>query len=94
MVKRVKVEPRILCWFSCGAASAVATKMILNEYPDKDVIPVYCDTNSEHEDNVRFLSDCEKWFGKPVTILKSGEYEDTWDVWEKRRYLSGVKGAP
>lgn len=58
-----------------------------------DVI-AYCDTGAEHEDNARFMADCEKWFGKPITILKSEKYEDTWDVWEKRKYLAGTKGAP
>lgn len=83
---------RMLCWFSCGAASAVATKLILAERPD--AIPVYCETGSEHEDNQRFLADCEAWFGKPVTRIRSTTYADTWAVWEKRRYLSGFNGAP
>ena len=25
-------KPRVICWFSCGAASAVATKMTLREH--------------------------------------------------------------
>jgi hypothetical protein len=40
------------------------------------------------------LKDCEKWFGKDVTRIKSEQYASTWDVWEKRRYLAGVSGAP
>jgi 3'-phosphoadenosine 5'-phosphosulfate sulfotransferase (PAPS reductase)/FAD synthetase len=83
---------RTLCWFSCGAASAVATKLTLAEQPD--ALPVYCETGAEHPDNERFLADCEAWFGKPVTRLKSPHYADTWAVWEKRRYLSGFNGAP
>jgi hypothetical protein len=83
---------RVLSWFSCGAASAVATKLILADQPD--AIPVYCETGAEHPDNERFLADCEAWFGKPVTRIKSAVYADTWAVWEKRRYLSGFKGAP
>lgn len=83
---------RTLCWFSCGAASAVATKLTLQDTPDAE--PVYCETGAEHPDNERFLSDCEAWFGKPVTRVKSTVYADTWAVWEKRRYLSGFNGAP
>lgn len=83
---------RTLCWFSCGAASAVATKLTLAD--QHDAIPVYCETGAEHPDNERFLVDCEAWFGKPVTRIKSTEYADTWEVWEKRRYLSGINGAP
>lgn len=77
---------RTLSWFSCGAASAVATKLTDSE-------PVYCETRAEHPDNERFLADCERWFGRKVTKLSSEKYSSTWDLWEKRRYLSGVKGA-
>lgn len=83
---------RTLCWFSCGAASAVATKLTLVDHPD--AIPVYCETGAEHPDNERFLADCEAWFGKPIARIRSAEYADTWDVWERRRYLSGFNGAP
>ena len=46
---------RTVIWFSCGAASAVMTKIVLKEEPDAHV--VYCDTGSEHYDNRRFLSE-------------------------------------
>jgi|SRR5215469_3326514 len=79
---------RNISWFSCGAASAVATKLAL-----QPVLPVYCDTGAEHPDNKRFMADCEKWFGRSITIIKSEKYSDTWDVWLKRRYLCGPDGA-
>lgn len=79
--------PRTISWFSCGAASAVATKLT----PEAE--PVYCETGAEHPDNKRFLADCEEWFEREATCIKSDRYADTWDVWEKRRYLAGVKGA-
>lgn len=79
---------RKVSWFSCGAASAVATKL-----SNPDVI-AYCETGSEHPDNARFMADCERWFGKPVTRLKSEKYPDTWAVWEDRKYLAGIDGAP
>lgn len=83
---------RILSWFSCGAASAVATKLAIAEHGDA-VVPVYCATNAEHPDNARFMADCERWFGRPVTVIQSEKYADTWDVWTKRRYLAGIDGA-
>lgn len=86
-------KPRHVCWFSCGAASAVATKLYLAEHPDENVVVAYTDTGAEHEDNWRFLAECEAWFGVPITILKSSQYEDTWAVWEKTRYLVGPTGA-
>jgi hypothetical protein len=73
--------------FSCGVASAVATKLT----PEAE--PVYCETGAEHPDNERFLADCEQWFGRKVTRLKSEKYADTWEVWTKRRYLAGHDGA-
>lgn len=83
---------RVISWFSCGAASAVASKIAIDEHGDVEV--VYQETNSEHPDNERFLSDCEKWFGQEIIRLRSDKYTDIWDVFEKRRYLAGVSGAP
>lgn len=79
---------RRISHFSCGAASAVATKM---SSPDEIW---YAATGSEDEDNERFLRDCELWFGMTVRVLKSDKYIDTWEVWEEKRYLAGVAGAP
>lgn len=82
---------RVICWFSCGVTSAVATKLTLEKYPD--ALPVYCDTGSEHSDNKRFIKDCENWYGKPIKILQSEKYKNIWEVFEKTRYLVGVNGA-
>lgn len=86
------MDQRNICWFSCGAASAVMTKIVLKQNPN--AIPVYCDTGSEHEDNVRFLSDCEKWFEKKIIVIKSKSFENVDAVIAAREYMSGVNGAP
>jgi hypothetical protein len=78
---------RLVSWYSCGAASAVATKLT------PGAIPVYCETGAEHPDNARFLADCEEWFGAKVERIRSSEYPDTWSVWEKTRWLAGINGA-
>lgn len=88
------MEPRIVSRFSCGAASAVATKLALRKYGHERVEITYCDPGSEHPDNVRFLADCERWFGKPVTVLRSEKFRDTWDVWRKERFIASQHGAP
>lgn len=85
-------EPRQLLWFSAGAASAVAAKLVLSEN-HANVAIAYIDTGSEHEDNKRFIADCEQWFQAPITWLKSDKYTDTWDVWEKTRFLVSPQGA-
>jgi 3'-phosphoadenosine 5'-phosphosulfate sulfotransferase (PAPS reductase)/FAD synthetase len=82
---------RTVAWFSAGAASAVATKLAIAD--DPDTIVARCDPGSEHDDNARFADDCAEWFGRPITVLRSTEYVDTWDVWAKRRYIVGVHGA-
>jgi 3'-phosphoadenosine 5'-phosphosulfate sulfotransferase (PAPS reductase)/FAD synthetase len=85
---------RIVCRFSCGAASAVATKLTLAKHgATADVVIHYSDTRSEHPDNGRFLTDCERWFGRSVERLTSTRYYDVWDVWSRRRMLvSGARG--
>lgn len=84
---------RAIAWFSCGAASAVAAKIALNEYGEKCEI-VYCDTSSdEHPDNLRFLNDCENWFERKIVRLKSKEFADRWEVYLKTNYLVGHIGA-
>jgi len=85
---------RTLCWFSCGAASAVATKLLISTEAHDDLVIVYADTGSEHPDSERFLSDCEQWFGQEVVRIGSTKYASTWEVWESRRYLAGPAGAP
>lgn len=83
---------RHLVWFSCGAASAVAAKMAAEKYPNCEVL--YCDTLAyEHEDNIRFLHDVERWVGKEITLLKSKKYKDIYDVFDKTGWLIGVGGA-
>lgn len=87
-------EPRIICRFSCGAASAVATKLTLGKYERERIEISYSDPGSEHPDNKRFLADCQRWFNHPITVLKSDRYADTWAVWEGERFITSHKGAP
>jgi hypothetical protein len=86
---------RVLCWFSCGDASAVATALALKKYRDThEVVVARIRITSEHEDNDRFAVDCAKWFNAPIVTLSSPDYVDTWDVWEKTGYIAGIHGAP
>lgn len=87
------MSKRIVCWFSCGSTSAIATKLTLDKYKDSNIVIAYCDTGSEHFDNKRFLGDCEKWFNKEILILKSNLYSSIYDVFEKTRYMAGIYGA-
>ena len=86
------VTTRVISWFSCGAPSAVATKLAIAKYGSR-VVVAYCDTGAEHPDNERYIRDCEAWFDRKVTRLKSERYQDTWEVWKHQRYLAGINGA-
>ena len=86
---------RVIAWFSCGASSAVAAKLAIAKYRDTHTVEViYQETNSEHLDNERFLSNCERWFGQSIKRIHSDKYYDIFDVFLKRKYLVGPAGAP
>ena len=87
----------IVVWFSCGAASAVAAKMTIDLYgADNTIRIVNNPIKEEHEDNQRFLKDCEKWLGVTIEFAESSKYpsQSCVEVWEKRKYMSGIAGAP
>lgn len=85
---------RILVWFSCGAASAVAAKLAVDAHRGEDVEVLYCDTlKYEHPDNARFMKDVERWIGMEIKLLKSPKFSDIMDVFEKEQFIVGVNGA-
>lgn len=86
---------RIVCWFSCGAASAVATKLALTQFAGQEVVVARCIVREEHPDNDRFAADCEKWFGVPILNLIRERFDGSiYEVFRQRKYISGVSGAP
>ena len=93
MIEFPKRTGRVIARFSCGAASAVATKLAIKKYGDAVEI-YYNDPGAEHEDNARFMQSCEVWFQKKINVLHSEKFKDIWDVFEKRRFLSSPAGAP
>lgn len=87
---------RIVCQFSCGAASAVATKLTIAKYGSThDVRIINAFLKEEHEDNRRFAVDCSQWFGKEITTLRNEKYESSViQVFRRRQYMKGPRGAP
>ena len=92
-VSSLRRSGRVIARFSCGAASAVATKLAIEKYGDAVEI-YYTDTGSENDDNPRFIRDCEAWFGKRVNVLKSEKFDNVDEVFEARRFLVNHMGAP
>lgn len=85
---------RVLVWYSDGAASAVAAKLAIERFGERVEI-IKCDTTvDEHPDNLRFRGEVEGWIGQPVILLRSEKYANVDEVFEKRRYMAGVAGAP
>jgi hypothetical protein len=91
-----KMINRIVCWFSCGAASAVATKLaIIDNDGSIPLVVARCIVREEHEDNERFANECEEWFGVPITNLIAEKFDGSiYEVFRKRSYISGIAGAP
>jgi hypothetical protein len=88
---------KIAVWFSCGVASAVAAKKTIELYGDRNnVFVVNNPVLEEHHDNQRFLHDIENWIGVKIEKAINPKYPTTSivDVFNKRKYMSGVKGAP
>ena len=87
----------IAVWFSCGAASAVAAKKTIEIYgKTHNILIVNTPIKEEHEDNRRFLKDVQEWIRHPIitAINKDFPGSSIVDVFEKRKYISGIKGAP
>lgn len=84
---------RVVAWFSCGAASAVAAYHTVLRHPDTTEI-VYCDTMAtEHPDNLRFFNDVQRWLDRPIRRITSTKFSDIDDVFDKTRYMAGIAGA-
>lgn len=86
-------KQRHLVWFSNGAASAVTAKIAIEM--GLDPLIVTCDTKvNEHPDNIRFQNDVQSWLGREIIEIKSVKYATVDDVFEARKYMSGIGGAP
>ena len=80
-----------VAWFSAGVTSAVACKLAVDTM--KNVELYYIHINSHHEDNWRFIRECEQWIGKNITVIQSSKYKDQFDVINRERYVNGPSGA-
>tara|TARA_R100000231_G_scaffold13396_1_gene14955 strand:- start:363 stop:1124 length:762 start_codon:yes stop_codon:yes gene_type:complete len=87
----------IAVWFSCGAASAVAAKLIVDKYSSNNIVKIVNNPiKEEDEDNRRFLRDVEQWIGVPIETAVNSKYPNASckEVWDDRKFMSGVLGAP
>ncbi len=86
---------RILVHFSCGAASAVAAKVVCGAYAKMRTVEVvnFDLSADEHPDNLRFLQEVERWIEQPVIRLRHDKYKTVEDVWRGEKFIVGPYGA-
>lgn len=92
-----KVKPRLVCWYSHGAASLIAAKKAIENapelYPEHHIVVACIYIENEYHEPERDKS-VEDFLGYPITYLRDEKYSANVDtVIEKTRYMSGVKGA-
>ena len=82
------IDQITVAWFSAGVSSAVATKLMIEQI-DKII---YQHIDDMEADTMRFVRDCEAWFGKPIEIRQS-PYKSVENACLGMAYLNGVRGA-
>lgn len=84
---------RVISWFSCGAASAVATILAAIKYGEIEA--VYCRVVEEHEDNLRFIDDFTRVTGIPIKIIMDEPSQGSiYNIFLKRGFIKNQFGAP
>ena len=84
------MEQITVAWFSAGVSSAVATRLAIDEIDEV----FYIHIDDQHPDTLRFVRECEAWFGKPITILQSPYKCVAHAVYAGgSRYINGPRGA-
>ena len=79
---------KTISWFSAGVSSAVATKLMCDAIDEI----IYTHIDDQHSDTMRFVKECEQWFGKPITILQS-PHKSVQNACRSASYENGVRGA-
>ncbi len=83
-------DKKVVAWWSGGITSAVACKLAIDTYGKDSCRIIFMDTKNEDPDTLRFMLDCQKWYGieiELITALGEGKkFKCIQDVW--RHYLS------
>jgi len=89
---------KIAVWFSCGAPSAVAAKLAVDEYGRLGDEVVICNNPVREEglDNRRFLRDVSNWIGQEIISVTHPDYPDASveEVWDHEKAMVFPHGAP
>jgi 7-cyano-7-deazaguanine synthase in queuosine biosynthesis len=85
-------DSMIVSWFSAGITSTVATLKAIERYGLDNVEIIFFETGNHHPDNERYIAECEKLFGKKITIQQNEKYKDIYDVFRKERFINSPYG--
>lgn len=77
-------------WYSGGVTSAVAIKLALNQGYNVQIY--FFETLQHHPDNMRFLRDCEKWYGQKIHVMRNKKAGSVKEVLSKG-YINSPGGA-
>ena len=89
--------PRMVCWYSNGAASIIAAKKAIEmqpeRYPEHEIVVARIYIKEEYHEPERDAM-VESYLGHKIVDLMDEKYQASVDVViEKTRYMSGVYGA-
>lgn len=58
-----EVKDRIFASFSGGRSSAMMCSILLDKFPNHEIQFVFANTGEEHEETLKFVDKCDKFFG-------------------------------
>lgn len=85
-------DGRVIAWFSCGAASAVAAMLAVDKYGSRCLVANHDMSSDEHPDNLRFRDEVSSWLGVPI-ITVPAPYPSVDAVFEATSFMASPKGA-
>lgn len=94
-MKEPQLGEKIVVWFSCGAASAIALKRTIEKYGSIcQILAVNNPIKEEDEDNQRFLKDVEKWLGIKIESAINSKYPSCSivEVFDDQNFMNNAKG--
>jgi len=83
----------IVGWFSGGVTSAVAVKLTIDIWGEKNVRAVFIDTMNEDPDTYRFKDECEAWYGIKIETIRTELYGNIQEVWHRFKGMNFAHGA-
>jgi hypothetical protein len=78
--------------YSGGAGSAWVGKYVADRYGAENTILLHTDTRWEDEDNYRFMEECARYIGVPITYKADGRTPE--DIFRELLYFGNFGTAP